>query len=61
MGIWFVSTAIGNYFGGLLGGFYDIDHASSFFLLIAAVSACGGVFLISMQITNCGSTLTGEH
>jgi POT family proton-dependent oligopeptide transporter len=38
MGAWFVASGVGSYLAGLIGGFWDRMHHSSFFIILALVS-----------------------
>lgn len=46
MGIWFLSSFIGNYAAGFLGHYWDVMPKEGFFLMIAAVAFSAGVAIL---------------
>lgn len=46
MGMWFLSSFIGNYLSGYLGSFYSSMSNSSFFMLFAVLGGVVGVFFL---------------
>ena len=54
MGWWFLSTGLGNYFGGYLGTFYSSMSKTSFFtmLMILGVAAGGYLFVLQKPLKN---------
>ncbi|MFO0622371.1 MAG: peptide MFS transporter [Polyangia bacterium] len=47
MGVWFISTAVGNYLSGFLGRFWKPWKHSDFFALLVATSLIAAVLLVS--------------
>jgi proton-dependent oligopeptide transporter, POT family len=46
MGIWFLSSFIGNYGAGFLGHYWEMMPKDTFFLMIAAIAFCAGVAIL---------------
>lgn len=46
MGIWFLSSFIGNYAAGFLGHYWEKMPKDAFFLMIAAMAFCAGVAIL---------------
>lgn len=46
MGLWFIAVFIGNLLGGYVGGFWTNMTATNFFLMTAAISAAGSLFIL---------------
>ena len=49
MGVWFLATAVGNYIGGRLAGFYESMTLPSLFGAVAAFGVGAGVLLLLMS------------
>jgi POT family proton-dependent oligopeptide transporter len=45
MGVWFITSFVGNSASGYIGGFYDVLSKPNFFLLTAAIAAGAGVVM----------------
>ena len=43
MGVWFLTSFVGNFIGGWLGSFWTVMDKSAFFLMIAGVAAIAGL------------------
>jgi len=46
MGLWFIAIFIGNLLGGYIGGFWMSMTSTRFFLMTAAISAAGSLFIM---------------
>ncbi len=49
MGVWYLSSFIGNYMTGYLGTFYGKIPHQQFFLMLAVIGVAGGLFLFVMN------------
>lgn len=49
MGVWYLSSFIGNYMTGYLGTFYDKIPHQQFFLMLAVIGVAGGLVLFVMN------------
>jgi len=49
MGIWFMANAIGNYFVGYLGTYYEKMSHEAFFLMLAGLSIGAGLAIFALQ------------
>jgi POT family proton-dependent oligopeptide transporter len=49
MGLWFLTSFVGNLVGGWLGSFWSLMDKSAFFLMIAGVSALAGLVIIAFN------------
>jgi POT family proton-dependent oligopeptide transporter len=48
MGGWFVATAIGNYFSGFLGSYWNLMPHSNFFLILVETSLIAAMVMLLM-------------
>ena len=46
MGVWFLTSFLGNLIGGWLGSFWTVMDKSAFFLMIAGVAALAGLIIL---------------
>jgi proton-dependent oligopeptide transporter, POT family len=46
MGVWFLTSFVGNLIGGWLGSFWTVMDKSAFFLMIAGVAAIAGLIIL---------------
>jgi proton-dependent oligopeptide transporter, POT family len=46
MGVWFLTSFVGNLVGGWLGSFWTVMDKSAFFLMIACVAALAGLVIL---------------
>jgi len=49
MGVWFLTSFIGNLVGGWLGSFWTLMDKSAFFLMIAGVAALAGLVILAFN------------
>jgi proton-dependent oligopeptide transporter, POT family len=49
MGVWFLTSFVGNLVGGWLGSFWTLMDKSAFFLMIAGVSAFAGLVILAFN------------
>jgi POT family proton-dependent oligopeptide transporter len=49
MGVWFLTSFVGNLMGGWLGSFWTLMDKSAFFLMIAGVAALAGLVILAFN------------
>jgi POT family proton-dependent oligopeptide transporter len=49
MGVWFLTSFVGNLVGGWLGSFWTLMDKSAFFLMIAGVAALAGLVILAFN------------
>lgn len=49
MGVWFLSSFLGNYLSGLLGMFYSLMTKDQFFLMLAALGVAAGLVMVALN------------
>ena len=49
MGVWFLTSFVGNLVGGWLGSFWTLMDKSAFFLMIAGVAALAGLIILAFN------------
>jgi proton-dependent oligopeptide transporter, POT family len=49
MGVWFMTSFVGNLIGGWLGSFWTVMDKSAFFLMIAGVAALAGLVVLAFN------------
>jgi POT family proton-dependent oligopeptide transporter len=49
MGVWFLTSFVGNLVGGWLGSFWTLIDKSAFFLMIAGVAALAGLVILAFN------------
>jgi POT family proton-dependent oligopeptide transporter len=49
MGMWFLSSFLGNYLSGWIGGYYDVMSKESFFGLLMALGVGSGLIFFAIQ------------